>query len=58
MLFLALSNADIQFDIKSFTRKSYSVAEVLPKARRLELIDKHKFTKVALNKILKHLLCI
>ena len=49
MPFLALSNADIQFDIESFTWRSYSTAEALPTARRVELIDKHEFAKAALD---------
>lgn len=50
MPFLALSNADIQFDAESFTWRSYSAAEALPTARRVELIDKHEFAKAALAK--------
>ena len=47
--FLAFSNADIQFDIKSFTWRSYNIAKVLPTAKRVELIDKHEFAKAALG---------
>ena len=46
---LVLSNADIKFDTESFTWRSYSISEVLPIARRVELIDKHVFAKVALD---------
>ena len=49
MPFLALSNADIQFDTESFTWRSYSAAEALPTTRRVELIDKHEFAKAALD---------
>ena len=49
MTFLALSNAEIQFDTKSFTWRSYSIAKDLPTTRRVELIDKHKFAKAALD---------
>ena len=42
ILFLALSNADIQFDIKSLTYRSYNAAEALPIARRVKIINKHK----------------
>ena len=49
MPFLALSNADIQFDTESFTWRSYSTAEALPTTRRVELIDKHEFAKAALD---------
>ena len=50
ILFLALSNADIQVDTKSFTWRSYSAAEALPITRRVEFIDKHEFAKAALDK--------
>ena len=50
MLFLALNNADIQFYPESFTWRSYGIAEVLPTTRRVERIDKHNFTKIALDK--------
>ena len=49
MPFLALSNADIQFDTESFTWRSYSAAEALPTTRRVELIDKHEFAQAALD---------
>ena len=50
MPFLTLSHADIQFDTESFTWRSYSAAKVLRTTRRVELIDKHKFAKAALDK--------
>ncbi len=49
MSFLAFSNADIQFDAKSLTWRSYTAAEALPTARWVELIDKHEFAKAALD---------
>ena len=49
MPFLALSNADIQFGAGRLTWRSYTAAEVLPTARRVELIDKHEFAKAALD---------
>ena len=49
MPFLALSNANIQFNTKSFTWRSYSTAEALPTNRRVELIDKHDFAKAVLD---------
>ena len=49
MSFLALSNVDIQFDIESLTWRSYSVAEALPTARRVEIIDKHEFAEAILD---------
>ena len=48
--FIAFSNVDIQFDIKSFTWRSYSTAKALSTIRKVELIDKYDFTKAALNK--------
>ena len=50
MPLLALINVDIQFLTKSFTWRSYSAAEALPTTRWVELIDKHKFVKAALDK--------
>ena len=49
MPFLALSNADIQFGAERLTWRSYTAAEALPTARRVELIDKHEFAKAALD---------
>ena len=49
ILFLALSNTDIQFDTESFTWRSYSIAEALLTTRQVKLIDKHDFAKVALE---------
>ena len=49
MPFLAFSNADIQFDTKSLTWRSYSAAKALLTTRQMELIDKQDFAKVALD---------
>ncbi len=49
MPFPALINTDIQFDAESFTWRSYSTTEALFITRRVELIDKHKFAKAALD---------
>ena len=48
--FLAFNNADIQFDTKSFPWRFYNTAKALPITRRVELIDKHKSAKAALDK--------
>lgn len=48
--FLGLSNIDIQFNIEGFIWWSYIRAEILLIAKRVELIHKRKFTKVALDK--------
>ena len=47
--FLALRNADILFPTKSFIWRSYSVFELLSTARWVKLIDKHKFSRAALD---------
>ena len=49
MPFLALSNVDTQFDTESFTWRSYNAAKALPTTKIIELIDKHKFAKTALD---------
>ncbi len=50
MLFLAFSNADIQFGAEELTWRTYTVAEALPTTSRVELIDKREFAKAALNR--------
>ena len=50
MSFLSLSNADVQFDTGNLTWRTYSTAEALPTTRRVELIDKYKFARAALDK--------
>lgn len=50
MLFLAISNTNIQFDAKSFIWKTYSAAKALSTTKRVKLIDKHQFAKAVLNK--------
>lgn len=50
MLFLAISNTDIWFDAESLTWKSYSATEILSIPRRVKLMEKREFTKVALDK--------
>ncbi len=50
ILFLALSNADIQFSAEELTWRTYTVAEALPITSWVEFIDKRKFAKAALNK--------
>ena len=50
MLFLTLSNADIQFAEKELTWRSYTAKEALPTTQRVVLIDKKEFAKAALDK--------
>ena len=49
MPFLTLSNADVQFVEKEFTWRSHMTAEALPTTKWLELINKKKFAKAALD---------
>ena len=49
MLFLIFSNANIKFAQKKFTWKFYTTAEALSTIKRVEIIDKKKFTKPALD---------
>ena len=49
MLFLTLSNANIQLAKKELTWRSYTAAEALSTIKRVELINKKKFAKVALD---------
>ena len=49
MPFLTLSNADIQFVEKELTWRSYTTAEALPTTKWVELINKKKFAKAALD---------
>ena len=50
MPFLTLTNADIQFAEKELTWRSYTAKKALPTTQRVELIDKKKFAKAALDK--------
>lgn len=50
MFFLAFSNADVKFDADKPTWKKYTIAKAMPTAKRVELIDKHKFLEAALSK--------
>ena len=53
MPFLTVSNANIKFAKKKLTWRSYTAAEALPTTKRVKIIDKNKFTKLALNKHVK-----
>lgn len=48
--FLFLSNLNVKFDTGDLTWKKYTVGEVILTTRQVELIDKHKFVKRALDK--------
>lgn len=50
MPFLFLSNADVKFvELRKLTWRSYDTAEALPTTSQVKLINKKKFTKVALD---------
>ncbi len=53
MPFLALSNANFQFDAEKFTWRSYTIVEALPTSSRVKPIDKREFAKAALDENLK-----
>ena len=50
MPFLILSNANIQFNKKKLTWRSYIIAEALPITKQVELMNKKEFVKAALDK--------
>ena len=50
MPFLSLSIADVSFDTRNLTWRTYSIIKLLPTIRRVELIDKHEFTRADFNK--------
>ena len=50
ILFLTLSNADVQFVKKELTWRFYTTAKGLLNTKRVKLIDKKKFAKAALDK--------
>ena len=49
MLFLTLSNADVQFVEKEFPWRSYTTVKALSTIKQVELIDKKEVAKVALD---------
>lgn len=49
MVFLTLSNTDMQFMKKELEWRSYTTAEVLPTTKKVKLIDKREFATIALN---------
>ena len=53
MHFLTLSNADIQFVEKELTWRTYTTKDALPTTQRVELINKKKFAKAALDENIK-----
>ncbi len=49
LLFLALNNADFQFNTKKLTWRSSTNVEALPTTSWVKLINKREFTKAALD---------
>lgn len=49
ILFLTFSNTDVSFFKRELIWKFYTIDEVLPITKRVELIDKKKFAKTALD---------
>lgn len=50
MPFLAFSKVDLEFGTKKLNRKSYMTGDILPTAKRVELINKNKEVKVVLDR--------
>lgn len=53
MSFFTFSNADIQFADKKLTWRTYTIKEALPITYQIELIDKKRFAKAALDENVK-----
>ena len=53
MFFFIFSNVDIQFAKKYLISRFYTAAEALPISKRVEIIDKKKFAKAALDENIK-----
>ncbi len=53
MPFLALNNANFQFDAEKLTWRSYTTAEALSTTSQVKLIDKREFAKAALDENLE-----
>lgn len=50
MSFLSFNNLDYKFGTKKLTGRSYTTGEALPIVKNFELMNKHEFTKAALDK--------
>lgn len=49
ILFFSLSNANIQFNGKKLIQRLYTIAEALSTTRKIEIINKKDFAKIALD---------
>lgn len=50
IFFLIFSNINIQFVEKKLVWRSYTITKILPIIKKVQLIDKKKFAKTALDK--------
>lgn len=50
MPFLLFSKSNGKFGAKKLTLRLYTAAETLPTVKRIELINKHEFIKIAFDK--------
>ena len=53
MLFLTLSNVNIQFAEKKLIWRTYTTGDALPTTQRVEFIEKKEFAKAALDENIK-----
>ena len=51
--FLTISNANIQFTQQKLTWRSYTIAKALPTTKQIEIIDRKKFAKAALDEYIE-----
>lgn len=51
MLFLSHSNPNLQFGARKFTWKIYTTTKIMFTTMQVELIDKHKFVRIVLDKL-------
>ena len=49
MLFLKINNADVAFDEKTLTWKSYTTNKALPTTERVQLVDPKEFVIATLD---------
>lgn len=50
MLFLSLSNAKVEFDVRKLIWRTYTTVKAMPIIKKVELVDKYEFVKTAFNK--------
>lgn len=52
MLFLFLHNFNVKFDARELTEGKFTVEKTIPISRQVELMNKYKFVKLALDETL------